>query len=114
MDPANGDIVFFADLSGDSSHLGRTTGTATEVLVDPDYVSDTVEAALVAANGDTLFLAYEGHFIDADGDSVGTFQITGGTGRFAGATGSGTFVSFANGAQVCEQGMISTVGPGRN
>ena len=66
------------------------------------------------ANGDTLFLAYEGHLIDADGDSVGTFQIIGGTGRFAGATGSGTFVSFANGAQVFEQGMISTVGSGRN
>lgn len=114
VDPATGDVIFFADLSGNSSHMGRITGTATEVLFAPDYESFTVEATQVAANGDKLFLTYQGDFIDVDGDSVGTFEITGGTGRFAGASGSGTFISFANGAQIFEQGTITTVGSGKD
>src|SRR5258708_396770 len=73
MDPTTGDMIFFADVSGNSSHLGRFTGTATETLFAPDYVSFIVEATQVAADGDELFLTYEGEFIDADGDSVGTF-----------------------------------------
>jgi hypothetical protein len=113
VDPSTGNLIIFADISGNSSHLGRFTGTATEVLYAPDYVSFTVYTTQVAANGDELFATYEGSFIDADGDSVGTFEITGGTGRFAGASGSGTFVSLDDGAQVVEQGVISTVGSGR-
>ena len=113
VDPTTGDQLFFADISGNSSHLGRITGTATETLFAPDYVSFTVEATQVAANGDKLFLTYQGAFIDADGDSVGTFRITGGTGRFAGASGSGTFVSLDGGDEVSERGTISTVGSGK-
>ena len=113
VDPATGNIIFLADIAGNSSHLGRFTGTAMDVLYAPDYVSFTVFTTQVAATGDELFATYEGRFIDADGDSVGTIEITGGTGRFAGASGSGTFVSLDGRAQVVEQGVISTVGSSR-
>jgi hypothetical protein len=113
VDPSTGNVVFFADVAGNLSHLGQFTGTATEVLFAPDYVSYTVDSILAAANGDELFVTLDGMFVDAQGNSVGTFQITGGTGRFAGASGSGTFVSLDRGAQVIEQGTISTVGSGK-
>ena len=112
VDPSTGNLIIFADISGNSSHLGRFTGTATEVLYAPDHASFTTFTTQVAANGDKLFATYEGSFIDSS-DSTGTFEITGGTGRFAGASGSGTFVALDGGAQVVEQGAISTVGSGR-
>ena len=55
---------------------------------------------MVAANGDELRWAYEGigSLPDAQGISelTGTFVITGGTGRFTDATGSGTFLGTGN------------------
>jgi hypothetical protein len=55
----------------------------------------------------------EGNFIDSAGDSVSTFSITGGTGRFAGASGGGTLLSFNDGAMFQIDGEISTVGAGK-
>jgi hypothetical protein len=111
VDPATDNLIIFADITGNASHLGRFTGTATEVLYAPDFDSFTVYVTQVAANGDELFSTYEGTFVDSS-DSIGTFQITGGTGRFAGASGSGTFMALDGGAEVIAQGVISTVGPG--
>jgi hypothetical protein len=56
-----------------------TSGTATGVFT------------LTAANGDMLFLDMEGHAILTDPTrttTVANFTVTGGTGRFEGATGS--------------------------
>ena len=99
--------------TGTSSHLGKDT-----------YVSDlTVNWAaassngnggycapasgpstITAANGDTLTLQNTGAVceVGATGSSVphtftGTYTITGGTGRFQGATGSGTETGGDNG-----------------
>ena len=89
---------------GHASHLGKVTLSTTETL---DFVT-TPETLLVrdgrlvmiAANGDELHWAYEGTGSppDEEGISVltGTFLITGGTGRFADATGSGTFHGTGN------------------
>jgi hypothetical protein len=44
-----------------------------------------------AANGDTLTFDYEGQLNAMTGDGSGRFTITGGTGRFSGATGGGNF-----------------------
>jgi hypothetical protein len=113
IDPTTGDIIITADIAGEVSHLGRITGTATETLIAPHYVAFTIDITFVAANGDELFAVFDGAFYDAVGDSAGTFTITGGTGRFAGATGGGTFSSFDDGAEADLDGEISTVGSGK-
>jgi len=89
---------------GHASHLGKVTFSTTETL---DFVS-TMGAlvvqdgrmVMVAANGDELRWAYEGTGSPPDEDGVsaltGTFLVTGGTGRFADATGSGTFEGTGN------------------
>jgi len=78
---------------------------------------------LTAANGDTLISAITGvsfHPLDSNGNQLpppyhiaGTQQITGGTGRFAGASGSLTFSGsdHNNGIiTVTSQGTVSSVG----
>ncbi len=70
------------------------------------YVSD---AYVTAADGDVLHIVSLGHFINAV-DSVATWTIVGGTGRFAGATGSGTALNLNFGATITLSGTISTVG----
>lgn len=63
--------------------------------------------AFTAANGDAIFFAYRGMF---DGAKTALF-ITGGQGRFRGATGSGTMtwaVTATPGEGICTfEGMIS-------
>jgi hypothetical protein len=113
VDPSTGNVIISANVAGNLSHLGQFTGTATQVSFAPDYVSFTVDLILVAANGDQLFATYDGMFVDAQLDSVGTFEIHGGTGRFAGASGSGTILSLNGGAQFFAQGVITTVGSGK-
>ncbi|MEN8152028.1 MAG: hypothetical protein ABFS86_19590, partial [Planctomycetota bacterium] len=78
---------------GTSTHLGKLTTSGQVALI---WTSEGVwfvgAGTSVAANGDELYNTLEG--LDTGyGDTSGTFTITGGTGRFAGATGSGTFTS---------------------
>ena len=112
IDPATGNVILTTDVAGEVSHLGHTTGAGVRTLFAPDYIFVVFDVTLVAANGDELFMVFEGNFVDSQGDSVGTFSITGGTGRFNGASGSGTFQSFSDGASVQFDGDISTVGSG--
>jgi len=99
----NGDLLFAG--AGIARHLGQstvdghsiTTPSATDPLrsiIDDDH--DAV--ALVAANGDEIHLSKLGEEVldfSVPGRifirGSGTFRVKGGTGRFAGATGSGTF-----------------------
>ena len=89
---------------GHASHLGKVTLTTTETL---DFVTSPEglvvrdgRMVMVAANGDELHWDYEGtgSLPDDEGASTltGTFVITGGTGRFEYATGSGTFEGTGN------------------
>ena len=74
-------------------HLGRTTATAEETATftaTGPVISNTT--AYTAADGDQLFVAFSGSGTPPDANLVvsvsGTETVTGGTGRFAGATGS--------------------------
>ena len=71
------------------AELSPATGCAPEVAT----------TTLTAANGDRLFLSTTGTYcpIDpADAVDSGSYNVTGGTGRFAGAGGGGTYVTRAN------------------
>ena len=90
--------------SGSATHLGKATWSATEcvdLLANPGraHVRDG-RAVLTSANGDTLQLSYEadGALPDAAGNVhvTGPYEVTGGTGRFEGATGGGTLTGDAN------------------
>lgn len=97
--PVPGVLTVTGSGVGHASHLGNVTVSTAETL---DFVTSPGSLVIrdgtmvmVAANGDELHWAYEGagSLPDAQGISAfsGTFLVTGGTGRFADATGSGTF-----------------------
>jgi hypothetical protein len=90
--------------SGHTTHLGKTSAT-TQVIVDllsaPGPTADCHTntrpvMTLTGANGDQLTLALSGVSCDTGattgvtGVSHDTYIVTGGTGRYSGATGSGT------------------------
>ncbi|HEU0293325.1 MAG TPA: hypothetical protein VFR47_11355 [Anaerolineales bacterium] len=80
--------------TGEATHLGRYT-VSYEVEVDlPTGTGTGLSAQYVAANGDTLFAEGSGQATPTDDPTVfvvvETFTITGGTGRFDGATGNFT------------------------
>ena len=63
--------------------------------------------SFTAANGDKLFGTYEGHGTPIpDPEFWRTFEITGGTSRFEGVTGSGDYWGQVSG----ETGMLYFVG----
>ena len=88
---------------GDATHLGRFTWASVETVdfcAIPNGVAVIGETfTMTAANGDRLFGKYKtvGKLNDAKDTLIirGTFEITGGTGRFAGATGGGDLYATA-------------------
>lgn len=85
-----------ANFAGTSqmTHMGRSAQSGNLTLQAP--VADGVfpgsgSVVITAANGDVVRFNYVGLLYAATGEGKGTFTITGGTGRFAGATGDGTF-----------------------
>ena len=77
-------------IAGTSTHLGLLSGDAyVRFVFDPAPRPVSAEVHMVAANGDELVL-----------DQVMatmTYTILGGTGRFEGATGSGSFTAAGSG-----------------
>jgi len=83
---------------GIATHLGLASLTSTATVHVTFTPCDgggvlttfTETATLIAANGDTLTLSGGGTACAANGQAIGTGQltVTGGTGRFADATGS--------------------------
>lgn len=77
------------------NHIGAGTWSSFETVdfcADP-AVGDVVgEFTLTAANGDQIFGIYSTVVLTGDGTiaASGTYEITGGTGRFENATGTGT------------------------
>jgi hypothetical protein len=90
--------VLHAIGSGNASLLGRYA-ISYDPIVSPTF-SATTSATFVAANGDTLTTVGTGQAIAAGEpggfDIVEEHTITGGTGRFAGATGSFTLLRHLN------------------
>ena len=85
---------------GQATYMGRTTAFTTDQLVNLIDGSGTATYTLTGANGDTLVLALgvpAGGTINVEGGVLfsGSYTITGGTGRFNGATGSGVFAGSA-------------------
>ena len=91
----------YMDATGRVSHLGRSTLTGdhcTPLGTEyPDPSERPSEATLVAANGDEVHMNYHGVCPPYWEAEEGTeficsfdFEIVGGTGRFAGATGEGS------------------------
>lgn len=98
--------------SGTATHLGKMTQSGTLVLdlpdanlVFPGYGSVT----FVAANGDSVSFDYEGLLNGVTGEGIGTFTLTGGTGRFAGAGGGGTFDALIDLSLPSEQPLAVTL-----
>lgn len=91
----NGPTMFVtASGSGQVTHLGRYTVTY-EVEVDlPTGTGTDLSAHYVAANGDSVFAEGSGQATPTDDAAVfvvvENYTITGGTGRFDGATGNFT------------------------
>ena len=82
---------------GNSTHLGKVSLTGTDCITPVEnYYTFEGKLTLTAANGDKLTGDYSGLFTPATTASTGSmynlaeakFNITGGTGRFAKATGS--------------------------
>ena len=107
---------------GNASHLGRTG--ARSRLQDVSLVTGGGVASytLVAANGDSITFdsEFEGTLPPDPVTFNGSYEITGGTGRFAGATGSGAlngtaiFTGPASGfGSFSLDGTISSPGKGK-
>lgn len=88
-----------SQFSGELSHLGAFTGTAIELFTPvglPPLIPYTLTGTetLVAANGNKLFGTVNGTGLNNTGDLTAqgknVVTITGGTGRFADATGTFT------------------------
>jgi hypothetical protein len=81
--------------AGIASHMGKVSLSSTD-CVFPGQTSFTFtngKLVLTAANGDTVTAEYSGSLLPTVAFPVhtlsGAYRVTGGTGRFTGATGSG-------------------------
>jgi hypothetical protein len=96
--------------SGHLSHLGAVTGSSNEqfALVGPNGFSFTGKGTTVAANGDRLFTTASGMgTLGPPVQNTVVNTITGGTGRFADA--SGKFTTTGVSTSVSIVGSIETV-----
>ena len=109
FEPGKGKVLgtFTQTFEGTGTHIGKfsSSGTTTLTWIGSDLWFEG-QGVMVAADGDKLFFDSFGWAWDGNGE--GWFEITGGTGRFEGATGSGTlFVSMG------DDGVQSAVYDGR-
>ncbi|MEO5886149.1 MAG: hypothetical protein ABIQ77_00660 [Anaerolineales bacterium] len=96
--------------SGNATQLGRFTYSLQAVLHIPT-LSATATATIVAADGSSLFAAGSGQGTPTATPGivsiVETLTITGGTGRFEGASGNITIQRLVNRATLASSGTIS-------
>ncbi len=90
---------------GIATHLGLVSLSATDCPLTLDgmnYFFNNGRLTLTAANGDTLSALYSGSLLPIAGSIPvlhaisGTYAVTGGTGRFAGARGAGNLQGTEN------------------
>ena len=96
--------------SGIATHLGQYT-LSFEVEVNLETIAGTGTAHFVAANGDSLYAVGTGQATPTNEPDVfhvvENYTITGGTGRFAGASGNITTDRIANLTTGITSGTIS-------
>ena len=79
--------------SGQATHLGLFTETQSHCLNPATLEFALGQFTFTSANGDTVSGTYSGHLVitgPTSADIYGVFVFSGGTGRFAGATGGGS------------------------
>ena len=85
--------------TGEALVLGRSQAVTDNEFVNLLTGAGTATFTLTAANGDTLVLEDTFHSTPPDAGGAftfaGDFEVVGGTGRFAGATGGGTVTGSA-------------------
>lgn len=107
--------------TGNATHLGRLTNDQSHCAAPPSLAFTDGVFTLTAASGDQVRGTYFGEFVPLDPPLFtvdGHFTITGGTGRFAGATGGGDASGVQNLATgevtVSLVGTISSVGSNKS
>lgn len=103
---------------GHASHLGKSSEAASAV-VNQAAASPATGCApvialstLTAANGDTLVFRTTGAFCQAagsQGTDTGTYVVVGGSGRFAHASGAGSYVTTATFGQGFSGKSVTTM-----
>jgi len=80
--------------TGTLTEFGRYTLTG-RTVINVLLASATATSTMAFTNGDQLLLTMTGHAVEPFSlqETVGTYTVTGGTGRFAGATGGWSFVA---------------------
>jgi hypothetical protein len=91
-----GNVSANVTASGTATHLGLWTAVGTVHFTpdpnNPGRLRSSAALTFIAANGDKLHVVFNGDLDPAAGMDMGAIQFAGGTGRFAGASGSGQFV----------------------
>lgn len=114
--PATKLRVDIAVSDGVITHLGRITSRDYYACLDVTTLEFDGRYVFVAANGDTISAAFAGKFVPTADPGIlaidAHWSIDGGTGRFAGATGSGTASGSGtpSSGHFSQDGMISAVG----
>lgn len=96
-------LVGTTTASGHASHLGSTSGIATDCVTPTSaytYSFSNGKITLTAANGDEVHADYSGSLSPTATPPIysiaGTYRITGGTGRFSNASGTGSLQGIEN------------------
>jgi hypothetical protein len=104
--PNEDGVLLTAEGAGEATYLGYFTRRAV-ALLRPDFTLKG-RVTFTAANGDKLCADLDGGFTTAT-KIEGTYTFTGGTGRFADASGSADFTAIFDGgsAELTFKGTIS-------
>ncbi|HVF29558.1 MAG TPA: hypothetical protein VNA22_01260 [Pyrinomonadaceae bacterium] len=89
FNPGPNGVAITAEGAGEATHLGRFTRTE-EILLNPATGALIGSITFVAADGSELTCEFTGNFTGA-ATAGGTYTWTGGTGRFADASGAAHF-----------------------
>ncbi len=83
-------LIGVFELEGNATHVGNFTGVGLVEYPPPDRLPAGGTLTLESTDGDTLVIRTESSYDPDAGASTGTFVITGGSGKFAGASGGGS------------------------
>ena len=96
---------------GEMRRVGRVSAVGQEIL-DLQTGNQVLDLVITGQCGDQFRLHMVGAFTNED-DAAGTFEVVGGRGIFANATGSGTFVALDQAETVTLEGTISKLVKGK-